>query len=679
MAWARFARWIQLQLPILTYTPFAISFWFTVVAVAFLLAGCIYLAVGHWNKLPGQQVVTSVVTFALTTGFQVFFPAMFYLTALPWFCSPADQTLYAILDEKVACFKGSNLIAIIIGTMSALTIIGLSLFSALIKSSVEPIANDLTVTTGVLFKIQYYLTVVFMTINKFWIAPAIGADGNWWEALFNLIAMSLLVASVVYLLPYQVAEGNQFKGFAITSLFWIACVSFMSVNLPANPTLINRQLDYILLSGMLPFGLLGEWLVKARYSHLTTFATALVEEVRVAQENKKRAAAKAAESGQTEVKRTGPKAVVKKDDKKDAKDAKGKDAKGKDAKAKDAKTPADVKKQEADAASAAQKAALLALDLKAEDDDKKRNTLLYLPRVLQDYRAGVTTIDIVSRILWHYTDDKVSLEAAANLLEAAEKAFPEIPYVKVIRVSNCTSLASDPSVHLPKIDVIKKMEPGLLSRYYVYKRAVDIRNRAKVSKVIDGENTLDLVAYIEFQNLFTETKRYNKRAIEAVRDFWMLFLQKSITPAAFNRAAKEIDVQAQRAVAVYKTMLTKFPKNPQVLTAYAYFLDLVLRNTEEAQRSIRRADEQKAREAEEARNGNVAGQIDSQAVVAITEDASIDQVNKALLTLFGYTRNEILGRNVKLIVPSPWKEQHDNILSRYRKTGVAKVIGVTQT
>ncbi len=115
------------------------------------------------------------------------------------------------------------------------------------------------------------------------------------------------------------------------------------------------------------------------------------------------------------------------------------------------------------------------------------------------------------------------------------------------------------------------------------------------------------------------------------------------------------------------------------MTSYAYFLDLVLRNTEEAQRCIRKADEQKAREAEEARNGNVAGQIDSQAVVAITEDASIDQVNKALLDLYGYSRNEVLGRNIKLLVPSPWKEKHDGILARYRATGIAKVIGVTQT
>ena len=126
-------------------------------------------------------------------------------------------------------------------------------------------------------------------------------------------------------------------------------------------------------------------------------------------------------------------------------------------------------------------------------------------------------------------------------------------------------------------------------------------------------------------------------------------------------------------------MLVKFPKNPQVLTSYAYFLDLVLRNTEEAQRSIRRADEQKAREAEEARNGNVSGQIDSQAVVAITEDGSIDQVNKALLVMFGYKRNEILGRNIKAIVPSPWKEKHDGILARYRATGIVKVIGRPQT
>ena len=137
-----------------------------------------------------------------------------------------------------------------------------------------------------------------------------------------------------------------------------------------------------------------------------------------------------------------------------------------------------------------------------DDDGNKRNTRLYLPRVLQDYNAGVTTIEIIGRILWYYTDDKASLNAASHLYEKAEKAYPEVAYVKVLRASYCTTLAADPSVHLPKLDVIKKMEPGVTARYYVYKRAVDIRDRAKVVGSSTGENTLDPVAYIEFQNLF---------------------------------------------------------------------------------------------------------------------------------------------------------------------------------
>lgn len=219
-------------------------------------------------------------------------------------------------------------------------------------------------------------------------------------------------------------------------------------------------------------------------------------EAKVSQENKRRAAQKASEVV-TEVKKTGPKPPGIK------KDAKAKDPKSKEGKANNGAVKAVSGKDEAAAATAAaQKLAMAALDQKLDDDEKKRNTRLYLPKIFQEYQAGVTTIDIVGRILWHFSDDRASLEAANVLYELAEKAYPEVAYVKVLRVSYCTAQSSDPSVHLPKLDVIKKMEPSFLSRYYVYKRSIDIRNRAKVSSVTDGENSLDLVAYIEFQNLF---------------------------------------------------------------------------------------------------------------------------------------------------------------------------------
>jgi PAS domain S-box-containing protein len=43
--------------------------------------------------------------------------------------------------------------------------------------------------------------------------------------------------------------------------------------------------------------------------------------------------------------------------------------------------------------------------------------------------------------------------------------------------------------------------------------------------------------------------------------------------------------------------------------------------------------------------------------------------------MFGYARLELIGRNVKSIVPSPWREKHDLFLDRYRTSGEAKVIG----
>ena len=159
----------------------------------------------------------------------------------------------------------------------------------------------------------------------------------------------------------------------------------------------------------------------------------------------------------------------------------------------------------------------------------------------------------------------------------------------------------------------------------------------------------------------------------------MLFLQKSITFSAFTRATREVEVECQKTLAVYKSMLIRYPRYSALLNSYAFFLELILHNYEEAAKYHRRADEQKLREAEEAKSSDGSGSIDSQAVVAISEEGLIEQVNKTLLNLYGYARQEVMGRNIKILVPSPWKEKHDNFLARYRSTNAAKVIGIPQT
>ena len=63
------------------------------------------------------------------------------------------------------------------------------------------------------------------------------------------------------------------------------------------------------------------------------------------------------------------------------------------------------------------------------------------------------------------------------------------------------------------------------------------------------------------------------------------------------------------------------------------------------------------------------------ALVTIGADGLIRSFNKSACALFGYTQEEILGRNVALLMPEPHRSKHDNYLARYVNTGVARILG----
>jgi PAS domain S-box-containing protein len=63
------------------------------------------------------------------------------------------------------------------------------------------------------------------------------------------------------------------------------------------------------------------------------------------------------------------------------------------------------------------------------------------------------------------------------------------------------------------------------------------------------------------------------------------------------------------------------------------------------------------------------------AIVSIDRSGIMTTCNEAALRMFGYAREEMLGRNVSLLMPSPHREAHDHYLDQYHSTGVRKVIG----
>jgi len=64
------------------------------------------------------------------------------------------------------------------------------------------------------------------------------------------------------------------------------------------------------------------------------------------------------------------------------------------------------------------------------------------------------------------------------------------------------------------------------------------------------------------------------------------------------------------------------------------------------------------------------------AIVVIDIHGTVESFNPAAVRLFGYPESAVLGRNVDMLMPSPYREEHDSYLSRYLATGRPKVIGV---
>lgn len=65
----------------------------------------------------------------------------------------------------------------------------------------------------------------------------------------------------------------------------------------------------------------------------------------------------------------------------------------------------------------------------------------------------------------------------------------------------------------------------------------------------------------------------------------------------------------------------------------------------------------------------------AEGIIVINRRGGIESFNQMAEEIFGYSAAEAIGQNISLLMPSPFRDEHDGYLQRYRNTGKRHIIG----
>ncbi len=63
-------------------------------------------------------------------------------------------------------------------------------------------------------------------------------------------------------------------------------------------------------------------------------------------------------------------------------------------------------------------------------------------------------------------------------------------------------------------------------------------------------------------------------------------------------------------------------------------------------------------------------------IITIDAGGIVRSVNPAVEKIFGYKDHEVLGNNISILMPEPYRSEHDHYIANYLRTGTKKIIGI---
>ncbi|KAJ3028151.1 UNVERIFIED_CONTAM: hypothetical protein HDU68_002343 [Siphonaria sp. JEL0065] len=229
------------------------------------------------------------------------------------------------------------------------------------------------------------------------------------------------------------------------------------------------------------------------------------------------------------------------------------------------------------------------------------------------------------------------------------------------------------------------LHPQIDEAFMIFKRQRDLNERAIGSDGVD---------FIAFERHLATAKRNERRATISIVQFWAELMKKHPSIHKLETYGSAITSAITAARGSYLTLIKLSPNSPNVYRMYGAFLINVINDAKKGQELIDHAEEieEEAQRESGFRNEMEEGGLDGipgandemsmfsedNGLITISGEKSnmcqVIHANPVFLKIFGFKKHELVGDNINKIIPNPFCQVHDVLVSRYVETGFAKVI-----
>ncbi|GFH27264.1 PAS domain-containing protein, partial [Haematococcus lacustris] len=297
-------------------------------------------------------------------------------------------------------------------------------------------------------------------------------------------------------------------------------------------------------------------------------------------------------------------------------------------------------------------------------------------------------VEIASRCCRHWVDEDTlepdGVVLAERIISAGKLLMPHQPYMVIWYSSFLIDVQGSYQSGYAELQYAKKApNPSLLERFCIFVR--DQEHAQKSSAASSGDNaSVDLVSYVEFQRNYRLAVKLHTDALLAKRTFWETLLHANVTFDKLSNAVARIESTVRASDRMYKQVLSRHSNSVKVLQLYVKFLQGVRSDPWSAARWAAEAEKLQKLE-EEANERAVFGggpqgnslhnHDDSKGVIIMGANCLVRMINDVACGILGYTnKQEILGKNINVIVPPPFSRNHNNYVRNYIQTGKAKIL-----